>query len=117
MNNASHQFTTDAKPWDYASGVSDCDTCDGSGQVVRFPRGAYMLNPLEWQEDCEDCTGLGVHSCPTCGFSEVVQGYDCAVCALVHDLSPANMKRISPADLADAFAQAVNAALNAEVTP
>jgi len=117
MNRHSHQFTTTAKPWDWASGVSDCETCGGDGVVVRFPRGAYNLNPLEWQEDCTDCEGLGVHACPVCGFDEVVKGYDCAVCALAHDLSPANMRRINPADLADAFAQAFNAALNAQVTP
>lgn len=117
MNSRAHQFTTDAKPWDYASGVLDCDECGGSGQVVRFPRGAYMLNPLEYQEDCEDCEGLGVHACPTCGFDTHVNGYDCLVCGAVSELTPAQMKAINPADIADAFAQAINAALNGQVTP
>jgi hypothetical protein len=63
-------------------------------------------------EDCPDCEGIGVHACEVCGFDEVVKGYDCIVCQMVHDLSPANMKRINPADLADAFAQAFAAALD-----
>lgn len=118
MNNASHQFTTDAKPWDYHSGVSECETCDGWGHIDKTPpHRAFRDPPGYWDEPCPDCEERGVICCPTCGFDEVVQGYDCAVCALVHDLSPANMKRISPGDLADAFAQAVNAKLNAEVTP
>ncbi len=117
MNSHAHQFTTDAKPWDYRSGVSECETCAGSGSVCKPPRGTYRYNPLEWEVPCEDCEGLGVHACPVCGFDEVVEGYDCIVCQTVHDLSPANMKRINPADLAEAFAQAFNAALNAQVTP
>lgn len=115
MNAHGHTFTTDAKPWDYHSGVSECETCDGSGQVVKFPRGAYRLNPLEWTEGCEDCLGDGIHGCKVCGFDEVVQGYDCWVCQAVHDLSATNMKRINPADLADHFAQAFNAALSSQV--
>lgn len=116
MNRHSHNFTTDAKPWDYKSGVSECETCEGSGSVVRFPRGAYMLNPLEWTEGCEDCLGDGIHACKVCGFDEVVKGFDCIVCTTVAELSPANMKRINPADLADSFAMAVNAALGGDRT-
>ena len=103
---------TNPRPWDYASGVSECDTCEGSGNICNPPRGAYNYNPLEWQEDCPDCEGLGIHACEVCGFDEVVKGYDCIVCQLVHDLEPANMRRINPADLADCFAQAFAAALD-----
>lgn len=102
------------RPWDYHSGISECDTCEGSGAIVKFPRGAYMLNPLEYQIDCPECEGQGVHPCKVCGFDEVVRGYDCIVCAMVHDMSPANMKRINPSDIADAFAQAFAAAMASE---
>lgn len=118
MNRHSHNFTATAKPWDCASGVSDCETCGGSGQVDKMPpHRVYRDPPGYWDAPCPDCEEQGVICCPVCGFDEVVKGYDCAVCALVHDLSPANMRRINPADLADAFAQAFNAALNAQVTP
>ena len=93
---------TKPRPWDYASGVSECDTCDGHGTVNHFT----------WSEVCGDCGGDPVIPCPVCGFDEHVTGYDCIVCQLVHDLSPANMRRINPADLADCFAQAFAAALD-----
>jgi DnaJ-class molecular chaperone len=106
--------TAQTKPraWDHYSGVSDCDTCDGRGDICNPPRGAYNYNPLEWQEECPDCDGLGMHVCQVCGFEEVVKGYDCLVCATVAELTPAQMREINPADLADCFAAAVNAALN-----
>ena len=114
MNRHSHQFTTDARPWDYESGVLDCSDCDGEGGHWRKPFSSGN-DPDNWLIECDSCDGQGFHACATCGFDVQVDGYDCIVCQMVHDLSPANMKRINPADIADAFAQAVNAALNAQV--
>ena len=107
-------MTTEPQPWDYHSGVSECETCGGTGEVVKFPRGAYRLNPLEWSEICEDCLGEGIHACKVCGFDDVVKGHDCIVCETVHDMTPAQMRSINPADLAEHFAQAFNVALNHE---
>lgn len=100
--------------WDHKSSVTECETCEGRGSYVKTPQrvSAYRLNPLEWTVDCEDCEGLGIHPCEVCGFDEVVQGFDCLVCSFVAELTPANMKRINPSDLAEAFSRAFVAALD-----
>lgn len=105
-----------ARPWNHHSGVSECRCCEGSGTVVKMPRGAYRLNPLEWEAPCDDCDGVGQFNCIVCGFDHVVPGYDCWVCASVNDLPASVMKAANPADLAEHFAAAFNAALNAQVT-
>lgn len=104
MNNASHQFTTDAKPWNFHSGVDDCDECEGIG---------HYSNGVT----CQDCLGEGHFACEVCGFNIQVAGFDCWVCEAAYNLTPAQMNDINPADIADAFAQAITAALNAQVTP
>lgn len=100
------------KAWDRHSGVTKCQCCEGCGTVVKFPRGAYMLNPLEWAAACDDCAGQGQFNCIVCGFDQEVPGYDCWVCESARDLPVSAMKEINPADLADAFAAAFNAALS-----
>lgn len=106
--------TKSPRPWDYFSGVSECEACEGTGSFCKPPRGMLYPNPLEWQVGCDDCAETGVFNCPVCGFDEVVEGYDCLVCATVNDLSTANMKRINPADLAESIARAIAARLDHE---
>lgn len=100
--------------WDHKSGVTECETCEGHGSYIMGTQrvSAYRLNPLDHETHCEDCEGLGVHPCPVCGWDEPTQGFDCLVCSFVAELTPANMRRINPADLAEAFSRAFVAALD-----
>jgi hypothetical protein len=112
-------MTTDPRPrrWDHHSGVTECETCDGSGLIDKTPLNrVYRDPPGTWDEPCPDCEEQGVVCCPVCGWDQVVPGYDCWVCSSAYDLPASVMKAKSPADLADCFAAAFNAALNAKVT-
>lgn len=97
-----HSPITPARSWNCYSAVSDCNECDGHGE---YRNGVT----------CHDCHGSGHTPCPVCGFDVPVAGYDCLVCYAVGEMTPAQMKAINSADIADAFAAAVNAALNAQV--
>ena len=99
--------------WHDASGVITCRECDGDGSRPNRPH-LHPGDPDCWPVDCEVCDGKGHHPCSVCGFDQIVDGYDCLVCSLVYELSPAQIKAINPADIADAFAAAAAVALAAE---
>ncbi len=99
------------RPWNYFSGVFDCGECEGHGYISRGGMGGN--DPSSYSLTCQDCSGVGHHACTVCGFDVPVAGYDCIVCETAYNLTPAQMSDINPADIADAFAQAFNAALNA----
>jgi DnaJ-class molecular chaperone len=103
--------TTKPRAWDYRSGVSECDTCGGAGSYVKFPRGAYRLNPLEWTETCTDCDGSGETPCDVCGFDQQIAGYDCFACELVGSLTRKDAGQIVAKDLIEAITHALIARL------
>ena len=99
--------------WHDASGVVPCRECDGEGSRPNRPH-LHPADPDCWPVDCPVCDGQGHHPCAVCGFDHIVPGYDCLVCDFTRELTPAQLRAINPADIADAFAAAVNVALNAE---
>ncbi len=99
--------------WHDASGIIPCHECDGDGEKPNRP----WLNsgdPDCWPVPCPECNGAGYHPCSVCGFEHEVPGYDCPICLIVSEMTPEHIKSIKPADIADAFAAAMNVALNAE---
>jgi len=102
-----------ARHWHDTSGVVPCRECDGAGYKPNRP---WLQNgdPDCWPVTCPECNGAGHHPCSVCGFEHDVPGYDCIVCHIVREMTPAQLKAINPTDIADAFAAAANVALNAE---
>lgn len=99
--------------WTDASGVMPCRECDGEGSRPNRP---WLQNgdPDCWPVECAECNGVGHHPCSVCGFDMDVEGYDCPVCLIVYEMTPAQLKEINPADIADCFAAARAVALDAE---
>ena len=103
--------TADAKPWHYHSGVTCCGTCNGHGMVASHHR--PTINDPYPEKPCPDCDGREAYpACPVCRCDVEAKGFDCIVCETVKDLTPAQMNAVNPADLADAFAQAIATALS-----
>jgi hypothetical protein len=108
---------TKPRAWNYRSGVSECDTCGGAGEYVKFPQrvSAYRLNPLEWTEACVDCDGNGGTPCEVCGFETGgITGYDCFACETVGSLTREDAGRIVAKDLIEAIARALIARLESD---
>lgn len=93
-----------ARPWDYLSGVSRCETCEGRGKVHSFRR-ATTWDPYP-EVDCPDCDGEHEPECEVCGCEIIVSGYDCIACNIVSDLPAADL---NPASI-DRFVAAIKAA-------
>lgn len=110
MTSQAHTFP---RAWDHSSGVDDCDACEGQGRTSHGGMGGN--DPDTYTLECPECDGRGFHACSVCGFDVQTSGFDCLVCSLAAELTPAQMNDINPADLADSFAAAVNAALNGRV--
>ena len=98
------------RPWDYHSGVPDCETCEGHGHVSNG-RGRGGNDPDSWNVECRDCDGNGHHVCAVCGFDTQVAGYDCLACATVSELADRDLTRVKPEELAAALGAAMQARL------
>ena len=103
-------ITPDARRWDYHSGVTACETCDGHGTIAATRR-ATVNDPYP-ERPCPDCDGEHFPACPVCGNEVEAKGFDCIVCQTVAEMTPAQMRAVNPADLAEAFAAAISAALD-----
>lgn len=105
-----HAFTQPYVPaWFRDAGVIECRDCEGYGVFDKTPH-LHGNDPDRHIVDCDECEGQGHHACKTCGFDTLVAGYDCLVCATVYELSPAELAKIDPAELAAAFVRSIAAA-------
>lgn len=96
------------RPWNYASGVHHCTTCDGLGRVASQARPS-VWNPYP-ETTCDDCGGReGAEPCEVCGSELHVPGYDCFACAMVDE-----MPTHALADI-EAFVTALRAAATAKL--
>lgn len=77
-----HQPIT--KPWNHASAVTCCQTCEGEG-TVRSSRRASIHDPFP-EDACPDCDGPHAKECAVCGSEIEVPGFDCIACQAVADL-------------------------------
>lgn len=101
-----------ARAWDWASGVSECETCGGSGQVDKTPLGrAYRDPPGYWDAPCPDCEEQGVSACEVCGFDVQIKGFDCIVCETVALIPRERLRSFDPGTIGHAFDAAVQARL------
>lgn len=103
-------LTTTPRPeWYRRSGVTECQECDGHGMIARRPY-LHPNDPDNWNEDCDDCDGEGNSACETCGFDQLIVGYDCVVCETVYALTEAERAALDVGKLAEAFTRCLNAA-------
>lgn len=102
-----------ARPWDWASGVRECETCAGSGQIDKTPLARIGRDPPGyWDAPCPDCEELGVLACEVCGFAAPVEGFDCIVCETVALIPRVpSLRDIDPGTFGPAFDAAVQARL------
>lgn len=94
------------------SGVTDCQTCDGTGSVSNG-RGLGGNDPDSWSVECEDCEGVGHFACEVCGFNQRVTGFDCLACDALVGVLVADLQKIDKSALCTAMGHAFDAALAA----
>lgn len=98
--------------WNYASHVTACSSCEGTGTVHAHRR--PTVNDPYPESPCE--CGLGEHTpeCEVCGFTQVIEGYDCFVCETVDSLFGGDLRKLDVDEFAAAFRVAVEKALAAQ---
>lgn len=101
------------KRWDWASGVLDCENCEGHGQINHRPW-LHGNDPDNWIEECPDCEGEGHHPCQVCGYDQQQTGFDCLVCSTVVELEGDQLNDETAGKLADAIKVAIKARLTAK---
>jgi len=101
--------TTKARPWNWASHVTVCDTCEGQGRI-HATRRATINDPYP-EDDCPDCDGEHEPACEVCGYNLPVKGYDCLACDTVASLYESQLKAFDVGPFAEALAVARDLAL------
>lgn len=69
------------RKWNWASHVTVCDTCEGTGTIHALRRPS-IIDPYP-EDDCPDCDGEHEPVCEVCGYNQVTAGYDCLACDTV----------------------------------
>lgn len=93
------------KHWNYFSGVTCCETCEGDGMVASLRR-PTVDDPYP-EQVCPDCDGPHPEECPVCGFNQSISGYDCLACETAAAMFPDSLADFD----VDAFAAALKVAV------
>jgi hypothetical protein len=98
-----------AHPWNYHSGVTCCQHCEGTNRVAAH-RQATIHDPFP-EEECEYCSEEHLPECPVCGFDLETRGADCLACDTIGMLHEGELKALKLDKLMAAMAEARDKAL------
>lgn len=99
------------RPWNWASAVTCCSTCNGQGVIADEGRRRTTWDPYP-EIKCPDCDGEEhLPECEVCGCEIIVPGYDCIACYIAGELPVAHLD----AESIDVLAKAIKSAAGARI--